>query len=93
MKRTHGVDHYTPDDCFGCQVLTVGFSADCMPSRLPRVVDSNNMEKQWGRDHAAYKRLVKDGVQPNSLDGAANVEQMAETKWEAEHITLEDATK
>jgi hypothetical protein len=92
MKRTHGIDHYTPNSCFGCQVLTVSFSADAMPSRNPQVVESNAMEKQWARDHPAYKRLVADGIQPNSLDGAANIEQMANSKWEAEHITLEDAT-
>ena len=89
MKRTHGPDSNHPEDCFGCKVLGVSFSADATPTRNPNVVSSNQMEREWSRDHAAYRRLVKDGVQPAAIDGAANVEQVASSKWEAENLQLQ----
>jgi hypothetical protein len=33
---------------------------------------------------AAYKRLRADGLQPNKIDGAANVEKKAETVFQVE---------
>lgn len=88
MKRTHGPNSNHPEDCFGCKVLGVSFSADATPTRLPQVVDSNQQERNWSRDHAAVRRLAKEGVTVASIDGAANVEQVATTKWEAENLIL-----
>lgn len=41
-------------------------------------------ERQWARDHAAYRRLRADGLQPKSLDGAAAVEARADLPVEVE---------
>lgn len=74
------------DDCFGCRVKTVAFSAAAMPSRHPHEARSAQTEKQWAKDHAAYRRLHRDGVTPAHIDGAATVETIADTRTQAEHL-------
>ena len=43
---------------------------------------SRKNEKNKEADLAAYKRLRKEGLQPPSTVGAAELESKAETKWE-----------
>lgn len=57
------------------------------PSSMPTRSEAANVEKQteiMHRDAAAYKRLRKDGVQPKSVKGAAELERRAGSKWEIE---------
>ena len=42
-------------------------------------------EKVLGNDLDAYQRLVKSGVQPKGIDGAAELERFASTTHEVEH--------
>lgn len=48
----------------------------------------NATERRWSVDHAAYRRLVADGVQPDRLDGAAHLEARAESAVEIERGRL-----
>jgi hypothetical protein len=41
-------------------------------------------ERRWAKDLPAYARLVKDGLEPASIDGAARLEQTATTRQEIE---------
>jgi hypothetical protein len=44
----------------------------------------NKTERNWQKDMPAYKRLRENGLQPKSIDGAANVEKKAEHSWQVE---------
>lgn len=70
--------------------LSVTIAPSAMPSRTGglRAQQTNALAKQWDKDIPAYKRLVADGMQPNSVDGAADLEAKATSKEqvEAEHF-------
>lgn len=62
---------------------TVAIAASSMPTRS----EAAQVEKQTAimhKDAAAYKRLRKDGVQPKSVKGAAELESRAASRWEVE---------
>jgi putative FmdB family regulatory protein len=61
----------------------VAIAASSMPTRS----EAAHVEKQteiMHKDAAAYKRLRKDGVQPKSVKGAAELERRAASRWEVE---------
>ena len=64
--------------------LSVAVSAAATPTRRAEVNATVAMEKEWDKDHAAYRRLRKDGFQPRSSKGAAKVEARATTRAEVE---------
>jgi hypothetical protein len=53
-------------------------------TRGQNVASINNTERNWQKDMPAYKRLRKEGLQPKRIDGAAEVEKKAETKFQVE---------
>lgn len=61
--------------------LSVSISSAATPSRNrgAEVAAVSRTETRWAKDHDAYRRLRKDGLQPNALDGAANIEARANT--------------
>lgn len=70
-------------DCFGCKIQTIAIAASAMPTRS----EAARVEKETAKMHkdvAAYKRLRKDGVQPKSVKGAAELERRAGSRWEVE---------
>jgi len=54
-----------------------------MPTRSEAAQTERDTIKMH-KDVAAYKRLRKDGVQPKSVKGAAELESRAASKWEVE---------
>ena len=66
MTRTHGVTHWDPRGCFGCKLQTLQFNDGPAPQTL--------MERRWDVDMPAYARLRADGLQPNHIDGSAELE-------------------
>ena len=73
------------DGCFGCKIATINLAPSATPSRHPQAVEKKQMSEGWKRDHDAYRRLVKDGLQPKVLDGCAELESRARTAVEIEH--------
>ena len=73
-----------PDNCFGCKVASIGFSATAMPTRKGDFQSQAKHEKQINRDLPAYKRLRENGLQPASTVGAANIEAGARSRYEVE---------
>lgn len=55
-------------------VASVSFSGMGMPSRRPEVADIQRREKALERDAPAYRRLRKDGLQPDHVDGSHKLE-------------------
>lgn len=62
---------------------SVAIAASSMPTRSEAASIEKNTEKMH-KDAAAYKRLRKDGVQPKSVRGAAELESRAGSRWEIE---------
>ena len=67
--------------------LSVSISPSATPTRNrgAEVATVGKTESRWAKDHDAYRRLRKDGLQPKALDGAANIEARANT---ADEVTM-----
>ena len=72
------------EGCFGCKVAGVSFGANSTTTRGARVAEINQTAKNWDKDMPAYKRLRQNGLQPRSVDGAAQLEAGAETAAQVE---------
>jgi putative FmdB family regulatory protein len=76
----------TCDVCGGPIQRTYG-TVLIAPSAMATRSDAARVEKDtevMHKDVAAYKRMRKDGVQPKSIKGAAELEQRAGSRWEIE---------
>ena len=73
-----------PENCFGCKVASVGFSATAMPTRKADIADRSSFAKTQEKDIAAYRRLRMEGLQPKATSGAAELESRAASRWEVE---------
>jgi len=58
--------------------------SSCTPNRRKDAARINQTEARWHKDMDAYKRLRKDGLQPKTIDGSANVEKKAEHAYQVE---------
>ena len=70
--------------CFGCKVAGVSFGANSTTTRGAQVAATNQTAKNWDKDMPAYKRLRKNGLQPERIDGCAALEARAETAAQVE---------
>ena len=84
MIRTHGVDHWYPETCFGCKIKTVGVAPSAMPSRHPGAANNVVREKDLVKDLDAFKGMRIDGLHPKSTRGAAKIASQAESRYEVE---------
>lgn len=84
----HQETHPTLDveGCFGCKVANLSIAASATPSRRggARAAEINSKDKKLEKDLDAYKRLRQEGLQPQAIDGSAEVEKKAEHKWQVE---------
>lgn len=83
MAATHSFDHPTyVEGCYLCRLRSVAVSPSCTPSRsgASRYQQTVKLEKSWSEDIPAYKRLVKGGVQPDTVDGAAQLEKQVDAR-------------
>lgn len=60
---------------FAEHARSIAVSAHATPSRRPEAVRIDETEARWDRDGDAYKRLRKEGVQPDHIDGCADIER------------------
>lgn len=65
-------------------IRTIAFSPSAMPSRSNNadVVATNIREKRWERDHAAFRRLHKQGYTPPQIDGSRFRERAAKNEYD-----------
>jgi hypothetical protein len=73
------------ENCFGCKALTIQLT----PSAAPTSADASFAkwkaeEKTLSEDGEAYKRLRRDGYQPKHINGSAQLEAEAQTRYEIE---------
>ena len=90
MTATHSYDHRQPvEGCYLCKLRSVSISPAAMPTRQDvRYSATDELEKGWQKDIPAFKRLEKDGLNPGRVDGAAELEALAQTKTEIQEGTL-----
>lgn len=71
------------EGCFQCKLASVSFAPSARGSEQAQSV--NAKDRNWSKDHDAYRRLRKGGLQPGQIDGAAQLESRASTQREIEH--------
>jgi len=81
-QKTH--PNLDVEGCFACRVSGIHMGMNTTTTRGQKVASINSTERNWHKDMPAYKRLRKEGLQPKSIDGAAEVEKKAEHKWQVE---------
>ena len=86
MIRTHGVDHWDPDGCFGCKMHTVQVAPSAMPSRGDgkHCAIAKAGDRALSEDMTSYKRMAEQGLKPHSLARAADIERKCESALEVE---------
>lgn len=84
MKHAEVHPSLDVEGCFGCKVAGVRIGTNTTTTRGQRVADINQTERNWNKDMPAYKRLRADGLQPQRIDGAAEVEKKAKESWQVE---------
>jgi hypothetical protein len=72
------------ENCFGCKVAGVRMGMNTTTTRGQRVAEVNSTERGWQKDMPAYKRLRQNGLQPQSIDGCAEIEKKAKHEWQVE---------
>jgi len=84
MKHRETHPNLDVDGCFGCRVAHVRMGPNTTTTSGKRAEEINTIEKRWHRDMPAYKRLRQNGLQPERIDGCADIEQRANNKLEVE---------
>ena len=84
MKHQETHPNLDVEGCFGCRVSGVRMGMNTTTTRGAKVAEVNTTERNWNKDMPAYKRLRANGLQPNKIDGAANVEKRAQEGWQVE---------
>lgn len=64
------------EGCYACKLRSVNLGG--FPS------EPTMTEKRWDRDMPAYKAMRADGLQPPSIDGAADLQSRASEPFEVE---------
>lgn len=73
-------------ECFHCRIKTVNFGAAAMPTRKPQANVQADVERRWSKDFAAYRSMRRQGLQPQSADGAHELMMRATTREEVEGL-------
>ena len=82
QRRTH--PQYV-DGCWACKASTVQLTPSAAPTSAdPSLAKMKAEEKTLTEDGEAYKRLRRDGFQPKHINGSAQLEAEAETRYEIE---------
>jgi hypothetical protein len=73
------------DGCFGCKALTIQLTPSAAPTSADATLAAGlREEKTLDEDGSAYVRLRRDGYQPKHINGSAQLEAEAETRYEIE---------
>lgn len=66
------------------KLRSVSVAGSAMPTRRGVVNQIQATEDRWAKDFPAYRRLRKEGLNPRSSTGAAELEQRASERHEVE---------
>ena len=84
---THGITHWDPDGCYGCQLKTKNFAPSCFFTTPGgrKAAQTNKSEKKLGKDLDAFKRIVVNSrgeTMPPSTENAARMESECGSHYE-----------
>lgn len=79
-------------ECFTCRIKSVRISPSAVPTRGSKraLFAAKTEEKRLTEDGDAYKRLRADGFQPKHINGSAELEARATTRFEVESSQVFD---
>ena len=89
----------TACDCGGIALLMIGTQVNVSEkgfvSKGARVREADGIEDRWSDDIPAYKRMRRAGLQPPSIDGAADLEKKVGDQADIEfrNILSKETTK
>lgn len=79
------------DGCFACKALSIAVAPSATPTRASaHLFASKAEEKRLETDVPAYKRLRANGYQPKGVNGSAELEARATTRFEIESGNIYD---
>lgn len=84
MKHRETHPNLDVEGCFGCRIANVRVAPNHTTTGGERAAQINATEARWHKDMPAYKRLRADGLQPKTIEGAANLEKKAKEAWQVE---------
>ncbi len=84
MKHRETHPNLDVEGCFGCRIANVRVAPNHTTTGGERAAQINATEARWHKDMPAYKRLRQDGLQPKTIEGAANLEKKAKEAWQVE---------
>ncbi len=84
MKHRETHPNLDVEGCFGCRIANVRVAPNHTTTGGERAAQINATEARWQKDMPAYKRLRQDGLQPKTIEGAANLEKKAKEAWQVE---------
>ena len=84
MKHRETHPNLDVEGCFGCRIANVRVAPNHTTTGGERAAQINATESRWHKDMPAYKRLRADGLQPKTIEGAANLEKKAKEAWQVE---------
>lgn len=77
----HAETHPTyQEGCDVCRYSTVGVAPSATPTRKggAEAARINATEKEWAKDHRAYRAIRANGMQPPHVKGAAQLENASD---------------
>ena len=87
MRTENG--HLLEDDgethapgCFPCKLATITFAPSAHVTRSPTAVRAKSRDPQLEKDRDAYRALRRNGEQPKSVTGAAELQARANESFE-----------
>ena len=75
-----GVTH--SPNCFPCKIKTVSIAPSALITQSPEAARAKTADPQLEKDRAAYKAMRRNGVQPKSIHGAAELQANANETFE-----------
>ena len=80
LIEADGVTH--SPNCFPCRIRTVSFAPSAMVTRSPEAARAKARDPQLEKDRNAYRALRRNGEQPKSVTGAAELQSRANESFE-----------
>ena len=71
-------------ESFAEHVRSINLSSSALPNRRREAARLSFKDRRMEEDHAAYRRLRAQGIQPAGLDNCAQMEKGARTRYEIE---------
>ena len=80
LIEADGVTH--SPNCFPCKIRTVSIAPSALLTQSPEAARAKSRDPQLEKDREAYRALRRNGEQPKSVTGAAELQARANESFE-----------